>query len=128
MGTQRLSLESIYPCLYVRKLKQSILLIKRRRESVRACVRRGPETQVLRARFRDLDGQDLSLLFFHLVRPCVRGWTFRGAFSGAEPASAFSVAEPARPGRTNGRICFFLDFFVGFFSPSFKLTKMKKQN
>ncbi len=34
-------------------------------------------------------------------------------------------------GRTNGRICvflFFLDFFVGFFPPSLKLTKMKKQN
>jgi hypothetical protein len=57
----------------------------------------------------------------------VRGWTFRGAFFGAEPASAFSVAEPARPGRTDGQTEIFV-FFVGFFSPSLKLTKMNKQN
>jgi hypothetical protein len=48
-------------------------------------------------------------------------------FLGAEPASAFSVAEP---GRTDGQtdvfafFLFFLDFFVGFFSPSLKLKKM----
>jgi hypothetical protein len=55
----------------------------------------------------------------------------------AEPASAFSVAEPARPGpdgRMDGQtdvfvfFCFLWIFFVGFFSPSLKLTKMKKQN
>ncbi len=33
------------------------------------------------------------------------------------------------PGRTDKRTyLLFLDFFVGFFSPSLKLTKMKKQN
>ncbi len=48
-------------------IRQSILLIKRRRECVRASVRRGPETQVLRARFRDLDGQNLFYLFYFIL-------------------------------------------------------------
>jgi hypothetical protein len=47
---------------------------------------------------------------------------------------AFSLAELAWPERTDGQtdvfafFCFFWIFFVEFFSPSLKLTKMKKQN
>jgi hypothetical protein len=50
------------------------------------------------------------------------------AFSTAEPAFAFSVAEPAQPGRTDKRtnrcICFFL-FFLDF-SPLL-LNKIKNK-
>jgi hypothetical protein len=53
------------------------------------------------------------------------------AFFTVEPGFAFSAAEPARTDRrTNGQtdvFAFFL-FFFEFFSPSLKLTKMKKQN
>jgi hypothetical protein len=88
---------------------------------VRACVCASKSGNPGPERFRDLDGQDLFFCLFQVVKP---RWTFHGAFSRVELASAFSVAEPALLGRTlewtdgwtNGHICFFL-FFLLDFSP-----------
>jgi hypothetical protein len=57
----RNSLEWLFTSGPAHLIYLSILLIKRHSESVRASVR-GPESQVLKLRFRDLDGQDLFFM------------------------------------------------------------------
>ncbi len=76
----------------------SILLIKRRSLSVCASVP-GPESQVLKLRFRDLDGQDLFFLF--LFRPKLSSSTDRVVF----------FFSPKLPSSTDRVVLFF------FFSP-----------